>query len=113
MFVFFAVPAQGKTNEECQAAIEEEIEKLKKDPVSDEDLKAVKTRARANLTRSLSSNGGMAGQLTFYQMQRGDWRKLFDLLDEIKAVTADDVKRVANEMFGSGNRTIGMIEPVK
>jgi predicted Zn-dependent peptidase len=113
MFVFFSVPAQGKTNEECQAAIEEEIEKLKKDPVSDEDLKAVKTRARANLTRSLSSNGGMAGQLTFYQMQRGDWRKLFNLLDEINAVTADDVKRVANEMFVGGNRTIGMIEPVK
>jgi len=113
MFVFFSVPAQGRTNEECQAAIEEEIEKLKKDPVSEEDLKAVKTRARANLTRSLSSNGGMAGQLTFYQMQRGDWRKLFDLLDEMNAVTADDVKRVANEMFANAHRTIGMIEPVK
>ncbi len=113
MFVFFSVPAQGKTNEECQAAIEEEIEKLKKDPVSEEDLRAVKTRARANLTRSLSSNGGMAGQLTFYQMQRGDWRKLFNLLDEINAVTADDVKRVANEIFANSSRTIGMIEPVK
>ncbi len=113
MFVFFSVPAQGKTNEECQAAIEEEIEKLKKDPVNEEDLRAVKTRARANLTRSLSSNGGMAGQLTFYQMQRGDWRKLFNLLDEINAVTTDDVKRVANEMFANAHRTIGMIEPVK
>ncbi|MBI3004918.1 MAG: insulinase family protein [Ignavibacteriales bacterium] len=112
LFAFFAVPAQGKTNDECQAAIEEEIEKLKKDPVSDEDLKAVKTRARANLIRSLSSNAGMAGQLTFYQIQMGDWRKLFTRLDEINAVTAPDVQRVAQQVFVTTNRTIGMIEPL-
>jgi len=112
MFVFFAVPAQGKTNEECQSAIEEEIEKLKKELVSAEDLKAVKTRARANLIRSLSSNGGMAGQLTFYQIQTGDWRNLFTRLDDINAVTAEDVQRVANEVFANSNRSIGMIEPV-
>ncbi|MBI4427622.1 MAG: insulinase family protein [Ignavibacteriales bacterium] len=112
MFLFFAVPAQGKTNEECQTAIEEEIEKLKKEFVSDEDLKAVKTRARANLIRSLSSNPGMAGQLNFYQIQTGNWRSLFSRLDDINAVNAEDVKRVANEVFVNTNRTIGMIEPV-
>jgi predicted Zn-dependent peptidase len=113
IFLFYAFPAQGKTNDECQSAIEEEIQKLKKDLVSEEDLKAVKTRARAGLTRSLASNSGMASQLAFFQMMTGDWRKLFRQLDAINAVTAEDVRRVATEVFVDGNRTIGMIEPIK
>jgi predicted Zn-dependent peptidase len=113
LFAFFAVPAQGKTNEECLAAIDEEIAKMKKDPVSDEELKAVKTRARANLIRGLSSNAGMAGQLTFFQAMTGDWHNLFKQLDKINAVTTADIQRVANSVFVNSNRTIGTIEPVK
>ena len=54
LFAFFAVPAQGKTNEECLAAINDEIEKLKKESITEEELQAVKTRARAGLIRSLA-----------------------------------------------------------
>ncbi len=113
LFVFFAIAAQGKTNDSCQIAIEEELDKLKKDMVSEEDLKGVKTRARANLIRSLTSNAGMAGQLTFFEMVSGDWRDLFKQLDALNAVTAPDVKRVANEIFQNKNRVIGTIEPLK
>jgi predicted Zn-dependent peptidase len=113
LFAFFAVPAQGKTNEECLKAIDEEIGKLKTEPVSEEDLKAVKTRARANLIRSLADNAGMAGQLTYYQAITGDWRNLFKELDKIDAVTAADIQRVASNVFVNSNRTIGTIEPVK
>jgi predicted Zn-dependent peptidase len=113
LFTFFAFSAQGRSNAECQSAIEEEIAKLKKDPVSDDELKGVKARARANLIRSLAENDGMAGQLTFYQMITGNWRNLFKQLDKINAVTAADIQRVANAVFVNSNRTIGTIEPVK
>jgi predicted Zn-dependent peptidase len=113
LFAFFAVPAQGKTNEECLKAIDEEIDKLKTEPVSEEDLKAVKTRARANLIRSLANNAGMASELAYYQAITGDWRNLFKQLDEIDAVTAADIQRVAKAIFVNTNRTIGTIEPVK
>jgi len=113
LFAFFAVAAQGKTNDECLAAIDEEIAKMKKDPVGDEELKAVKTRARADLIRGLSSDAGMAGQLTFFQAMTGDWRNLFKQLDKINAVTTADIQRVANSVFVNSNRTIGTIEPVK
>jgi predicted Zn-dependent peptidase len=94
-------------------AIDEEIEKLKTEPVSAEDLKAVKTRARANLIRSLADNSGMAGELTYYQAITGDWRNLFKELDKIDAVTAADIQRAAKAVFVNTNRTIGTIEPVK
>lgn len=113
LFAFFAVPAQGKTNEECLAAVDEQIDKMKKEPVSEDDLRGVKTRARANVIRSLADNAGMAGQLTFYQAITGDWRNLFKQLDKINAVNAADIQRVANGVFVNSNRTVGMIEPVK
>jgi predicted Zn-dependent peptidase len=113
LFLFYAMPSQGHTNEECLAAIDDEIKKLKTEPVSDEDLKAVKARSRANLIRSLSDNSGLAMQLTYNEIIMGDWREMFKALDKINAVTADDIKRVANEIFVDSNRSIGTIEPVK
>lgn len=111
LFLFFAFPAPGHTNDECEKAIGEEIERLKSELVDEETLKKVKTRARANLIRQLNSNEGMAFQLTTYEALTGSWRNLFKQLDEINAVTAEDIKRVANEYFAWKNRTVGMIEP--
>ena len=58
---FFGVPTPGHTPEEVQAAIRDEIERLKKEDVTDDELEMVKTRAKANLIRGLDSNQGLAG----------------------------------------------------
>ena len=66
----------------------------------------VKTKLRASLIRQLDSNSGLAQQLTSYYVSYGDWRKLFTGLDEINAVTADDVQRVARKYFVPRTRTV-------
>jgi predicted Zn-dependent peptidase len=112
LYVVYAVPAKGHTNEECEQALLAEIEKLKTEPVTPEELKKAKSRARAGLIRQLSSNNGLAQQLTYYQVVTGDWRNLFRQLDRIDKVTADDILRVAKETFSRKNRTVGLIETV-
>lgn len=113
LFAFFAVPTPGHTSEEMKTAIREEIEKLKTEDVSAEELQMVKTRAKANLIRNLDSNNGLAIQLAMAQARYGDWRYLFRQVEAIDKVTAADVKRVANEAFVESNRTVGMIESTK
>ncbi len=110
LFLFYAVPARGRTNQECEEAIDSEIERLKNELVSPEELAKAKTRARAGLVRQLASNSGLAAQLTFYQVVTGDWRDLFRQLDKIDRVTAEDIQRVAKEYFITRNRTVGIIE---
>jgi predicted Zn-dependent peptidase len=110
LFLFYAVPSKGHTNKECEEAINAEIERLKTELVSPEELKKAKTRSRAGLIRQLDSNSGMAEQLTFYAVVTGDWRNLFKQLDKIEKVTAEDIQRVAKEYFTSKNRTVGVIE---
>jgi predicted Zn-dependent peptidase len=112
LFLFYAVPARGHTNKECEDAIYDEIEKLKTEPVSPEELKKAKTRSRADLIRQLDSNPDLATELTFYEAVTGDWRNLFVQLDRIDKVTAEDVQRVAKEYFTSKNRTVGVIETI-
>jgi predicted Zn-dependent peptidase len=92
------------------AAIHVEIERLKKEDVSDEELKMIKTRAKANLIRSLGSNEGLAFALGLYQARYDDWRELFKSVDRIDKVTKADIRRVANQTFTADNRTVGIIE---
>ena len=56
------------------------------------------------LLRGLASNAGLAEQFAIYQTFYGDWRELFREVAKIDAVTAADVKRVANATFQPNNR---------
>lgn len=110
LFLFYSVPARGHTNQQNLEAIEAGIERLKQQPVADEELKKAKARARADLIRSLESSQGLAQQLAFFEAVTGDWRNLFRQLDRIDKVSAQDIQRVARTYFVERNRTVGMIE---
>ncbi|MCP3964601.1 MAG: insulinase family protein [bacterium] len=109
LWLAFAVPAKDHTNEEVQAAIREELERLKTEPVSDGELKRFRTRAKADLLRQVRSNFGLAVQLGMYQSWYGDWREFFRDLDRIEKVTKEDIMRVATKTLTATNRTVGMI----
>jgi predicted Zn-dependent peptidase len=110
LFAFYAFPLPGHTTQEVADAIHVEIERLKKEDISDDELKMIKTRTKANLIRGLAENTGLANQLAFYQTRYGDWRELFRTVDRIDKVTKADIRRVANETFNDTNRTVGIIE---
>jgi len=110
LFAFIAVPLPGHKPEEMAGAIHEEIEKLKNEDISDDELKMIKTRAKANLIRGLGSNDGLALQLAVYQLRYGDWRELFRDVDRIDKITKADIRRVAQTTFTETNRTVGIIE---
>ena len=110
LFLFIAVPNKGKTNAECEAALYEEIERLKKEPVSAEELAAVKAKEKKKFLASVDSNMGLAMQLASSQNLEGDWREAFRFLAKVDKVTPADIQRVAQKTFVKSNRTVGVIE---
>jgi len=110
LFVFFAVPTPGHTPEEIRDAIHSEIDRIKKEDITDDELRMIKTRAKADLVRKLGDNQGLAFELGTYQSLFGDWRELFRHVDDIEKVSKADIRRVANTTFVESNRTVGMIE---
>jgi len=113
LFAVIAMPAAGKTAAECQAAIEEELEKIKKDAVTEDELTKFKRSSIKSALAQLQSNSNMAALLTYADVVLGDYGKAFDQIDEIKALTVGDIKRVAIQYLVKTNRTIGEIVPEK
>ena len=110
LFAVYAVPLPGHTPEEMRTAIHQQLDRLKAEDISDEELARFKTRAKADLLRGLADNEGLATQLAEYQTRYGDWRELFRQLNKVDAVSKADVRRVANKIFLETNRTSARIE---
>jgi predicted Zn-dependent peptidase len=109
LWAVLAYPAVGVTNEAVQAALREELERLAREDVTDEELARAKTRAKAALLRQLRSNQGLAIRMAESQRLFGDWRELFRAIDRLEKVTREDVRRVARATFQANNRTVAMI----
>ncbi len=95
----------GHTPEEVEQGIYAELEKLKKDEVPPEELQKVKNNFAASEYRRLTSNMSILMQLIFND-GLGDWREINAAGPKHQAVTAADVKRVANTYFTKENRNV-------
>ncbi|HLN01773.1 MAG TPA: pitrilysin family protein [Bryobacteraceae bacterium] len=113
LFVFFAISTPGHTPEEIRDAVHVEIDRVRNEDISDDELQMIKTRAKADLIRRLSDNQGLAFQLGTAQSIYGDWRGLFRHVDDIGKVSKEDIRRVANHTFVESNRTVGILESTK
>ncbi len=109
LMLFYALTAPGHTVDELAAGLRKEIDRLKTELVSVQELERVKTQVRAGLLRSLKSNMGMAQLLLEYEVKTGSWRNLFKQLDAIRAVTPAEIQRVAKVTFEERNRTVGRL----
>jgi predicted Zn-dependent peptidase len=112
LMLFYAMTAPQSSVDSVAKALQEEIERLKTEPVSEKELERVKHQLRADLLRALDSNLGMARLLVEYEVKTGNWQNLFQQLEAIAAVTPADIQRVARQTFTPENRTIGRILPV-
>ncbi len=112
LWVAYAVPARGVANETVQQAIREELDRLKTEDVTDEELAKFRTRAKASLIYSLKSNLGLAMSLADYQTLFGDWRELFRYIQRFDRVTKADIRRIAQQTFKASNRVVAKIETI-
>ncbi len=57
----------------------------------------------------MSSNGGLARNLTEYEAVAGTWRYLIEHRQKVAKVTPADVVRVAQKYLVEENRSVGFI----
>ncbi|MEK7207807.1 MAG: pitrilysin family protein [Pseudomonadota bacterium] len=105
-------PANGHNLEELEQAIHAQIERIKAEPISTEELKRVKAQVVAANVYSRDS--------VFYQaMQVGrlaaiglDWRMLDEYVQRVNAVTAEQVQAVARKYLVDSNLTVAVLDPL-
>src|SRR5256712_6492340 len=74
LFVISATPRAPHTTVEVEQAVYEELDRLKREPVSPHELQKILNQVDASLVRALRSNRGMASYLAYFQAISGDWR---------------------------------------
>lgn len=109
LFVVFGLPNRGVSPDSVEQAIYEELDRIKRTGITQQELERAKTRARASLIGVLDSNSGLARRLSTMEALTGDWRTMFQQLEQLQAVTVEDVQRVAQSTFERSNRTVALI----
>ncbi len=108
-----AMVAPGKKVEDVETAINEEIERLQREPIADWELGKAKNSARRGSIQSLQSSLGTAVRLSEYAVFYDDPNLLNTQFQKFDAVTKADVQRVAQKYLKPSNRTVAITTPAK
>lgn len=110
-FTLSGTPSQGKTVRDLEKAFYSQIERLKREPVSTDELARIKAGVTAAKVYELDSVFYQAMQIGQLETVGLDWRLLDQYPEKIAAVTPEQVMAVAKEFFTDDHLTVAVLEP--
>ena len=104
--------ARGETTlTELEAAIREEVARLRAEEVGEEELARAKKALRASAIRALETNMGLARTLSETALVSGDPYYLERRMQQLEAVTTADLLRFVQTYMLDDNLTVATLEP--
>ena len=112
LFTLDAVPSSGVTTAQLEAALWQEIERLKREPVAPAELERVKAQVVAQDVYARDSTFNQAMVIGMLETTGLDWRYMDKYVKRIQAVTAEQVRAVANKYLTQENMTVATLKPL-
>jgi len=112
LFMAEAHPSAGHTVEQVEHAIREQLERLKREPVSAGELARVKAQVVAADVYARDSIYMQARKLGSYAAIGLDWRQADHFVRHIQAVTPEQVQTVAQRYLNDRNLTVAVLDPL-
>ncbi|MCB1157825.1 MAG: insulinase family protein [Leptospiraceae bacterium] len=109
LFTIMIRPNTDTDTETLEKSIWEEIEKIQKGEVSDEEIEKVKNKLIADFFRGIDNNGTLADVLSYYEIITGDWANLFKSYSILNKVKKEDLQRVSRKYLTRDNVTVGKL----
>ena len=110
LFWFWATPMPGQTPEKLETELSAHIERLKKEPVTDEEMARAKNQIEAAFVYQDDSIHQRASLLARFELI-GGYAMKDSFLAKIRAVTAADLTRVARTWFDPDKKVVGVLLP--
>lgn len=106
VFILFAIANFGKTNDDIEKVIDEEIEKVKSTLITDDEFTKIRNQVETGFIEKNSTVQGKAMQLGNYYIFFGDANLINSEIEKFMAVSKSDIQRVASEYLNKENRTV-------
>lgn len=111
LFMVFGAYLDAAGGDKLEAALTSQIALLRKGLVRFAELRKAKNQLMAQFVYGLESVTGIANQIGYSWIQRGDPKRFLDDLDAFHKVTAADIKRVANLYMKDEQASVVVIPP--
>lgn len=105
------VARPGRTADELLAGFDAQVDKVRREGVTDDELERVRARAELGLLRGMETCGGKAEQIAFYATMLGEPAGAFTRLDQLRRVTRSDVLKAARRYLRPESRTVVTVHP--
>lgn len=102
---------QGHTPDEMLSVIDEELERLRAEEVEGHELEKVRNQMETDMVFNLQTNFVRGLQIGFSLTKTGDPLGFLKDLERYRSTTADDIRRVAEKYFVTGNRSVVKLLP--
>jgi zinc protease len=110
LFWFWGTPMPGQTPETMEKALLEEMERLKKEPVTAEELTRARNQTEAAFVFQEDSVHRRASLLARFELIGGYVGK-DRFLERLRSVTPADIQRVARAYFSDDAKNVGVLIP--
>jgi zinc protease len=110
LFWFWATPMPGQKPETLEAELSKHMERLKTEPVTDEELARAKNQIESSFVFQEDSVHRRASMLARFELI-GGYAQKDTFMTKIRAVTAADLTRVAKAWFAPDRKTVGVLLP--
>jgi zinc protease len=110
IMLIYAIANQNVKAGVLKKAILDEIDKIVKEGVTDDELQKVKNQKLMNFYQTMETINGKANTIGTYELFFGDYTKLFSAPDDYAKVTKEEIQQVAQKYFTQDNRTIGILD---
>jgi zinc protease len=111
LFYVFAELLPGKDVAEVEKAMEQELERLRTEPVGERELQKAKNQLEAAFVFQQDSLFVQAMLLARHEIV-GTWKTVDDYIPSIRKVTPEDIQRVAGRYLVPDKRTVGVLVPI-
>ena len=110
LFWFWATPMPGQTPETLEAELSKHMERLKTEPVTDEELARAKNQIESTFVFQEDSVHRRAALLARFELI-GGYALKDSFITKIRAVTVADLTRVARVWFAPERKSVGVLLP--
>jgi len=111
LFWFWATAMPGQTPQTLEQALLEEMERLRREPVTEEELTRAKNQIEAAFVFQQDSVHRRASLLARFETI-GGYARLDAFVPAVRAVTAADIQRVARAYFPPDKKSLGVLIPL-